>query len=140
MSLSLIKAPLVDVGGEVYAIPLSHIVESVRILSRELIAVAGGVSLRWRGQLLPLFDLARHFKSPLAAQAASYCVIVQDGSRLRGLAVHSLLGQREIVVKPMESLLGRIPGISGATLLGDGRVVPILDTFTLASTSQELKP
>jgi two-component system chemotaxis sensor kinase CheA len=131
LSLSLIKALLVDIGGEVYAIPLSHIVESLRLPSNGPTLVGGGKALRWRGQILSLFDVAKHFHSPLAEQKSTYCVVVRDGSRVRGLLVHSLLGHREIVAKPLESILDKIPGLSGVTLLGDGRVVPILDVFTL---------
>ena len=131
LSLSLIKALLVDIGGEVYAIPLSHIVESLRLPAGGPTLLAGGQSLRWRGQILSLFNVARYFRAPLAEENTDYCVVVRDGTRVRGLMVHALLGQREIVAKPLEALLERVPGISGVTLLGDGRVVPILDVFTL---------
>jgi two-component system, chemotaxis family, sensor kinase CheA len=135
LSLSLIKALLVDIGGEIYAIPLSHIVESLRLPTIGPTLLAGGQSLRWRGQILSLFNIAKHFKAPLAEQSSDYCVIVRDGVRVRGLMVHSLIGQREIVAKPLEAILERVPGISGVTLLGDGRVVPILDVFTLNQKS-----
>ena len=135
LSLSLIKALLVDIGGEIYAIPLSHIVESLRLPAGGPTILAGGQSLRWRGQILSLFNIAKHFKAPLAEQSSDYCVVVRDSLRVRGLMVHSLLGQREIVAKPLEAILERVPGISGVTLLGDGRVVPILDVFTLNQKS-----
>jgi two-component system, chemotaxis family, sensor kinase CheA len=135
LSLSLIKALLVDIGSEIYAIPLSHIVESLRLPAEGPTLLAGKQSLRWRGQVLSLFNIAKHFKAPLADQSSDYCVVVRDGNRVRGLMVHSLLGQREIVAKPLEAILERVPGISGVTLLGDGRVVPILDVFTLNQKS-----
>lgn len=138
LSLSLIRALLVEVGGEVYAIPLSHVIESFRLSGATLLEVGGGKVVRWRGLVLPILDLVKHFRVPGEHPKESpFCVVVRDGTRVRGLAVSALLGQQEIVAKSLKDTLGTLPGISGATLLGDGRVVPIVDVFSLASRPEE---
>jgi two-component system chemotaxis sensor kinase CheA len=130
LSLSLIRALLFEAGTEPFALPLANIVEILRLDDTPVETVGGRRVVRWRGILLPLQDLSSLLKTKERGSAL-FCVVVRDGPQLRGLLVERLLGQREVVVKPIDEILGRVPGISGVTLLGDGSIVPILDIFTL---------
>jgi two-component system chemotaxis sensor kinase CheA len=135
LTLAILRALLVSVAGRPFAIPLASVVETLRISRSELTRVTGADVYRLRGDVLPVVWLDQALQivgeSTGAAADRTYVVAAQQGARRVGLAVEALLGEQEIVVKPMGALAGDAPGIAGATILGDGRVAPILDVSAL---------
>lgn len=133
LTLAIISALLVDVGGRVYAIPLGSIVESIRFDPREVHRINGRDTLRLRERLIPLLSLAELFALPgVDAPARRYAVILGRGDKRLGLVVDGLRGQQEVVIKALDpAVSGAAFAIAGATIMGDGRVVLILDVAAL---------
>ena len=83
--------------------------------------------VRWRGGLVPLLDVGIAFGTARAQRAAGYIVLIEAESKRRGLVIDSIAGIRDVVVKPLDEVTGHAQGLAGCTILGDGRVVLILD-------------
>jgi two-component system, chemotaxis family, sensor kinase CheA len=139
LTLAIIRALLVDVAGQTYAIPLSSVVEALRIEHQDLRSVNGHEAIELRGQVLPLVRLTNVFNLKSASSNnnlmdstdRSFVVAVRWGERRGGLIVDSLIGEQEIVIKSLGHLFRGIHGISGGAVLGDGRVAPIMDIAAL---------
>ena len=116
---------------EVAAFPLALVVETVRLHPGEVRTINGRPVLRIRDQVLPLLWLHDLFSAARPAERRFNAIIVGLAEERVALAVDTLLGQQEVVVKSIGSYLGEIRGIAGATILGDGRVVMILDVAAL---------
>lgn len=135
LNASILRALLLEVDGERYALPLTAVVESVQIspLSRHEINGAG--VLRWRDGVIPMLDLGQVLGSTTAPRGEGHGVIVEGAGRLRAVAVDRQLGIQEIVVRGLDPLLGTPAGLLGATTLGDGSAVLVLDAEALAVAS-----
>ena len=133
LTLAILDGMLVQVGGETFVLPLGFVIEALQPQSENVRTVqADGRVLKVRGDYLPLFSVARLYKiEEEAANEPMVVVVESDGKRL-ALEVDALLGQQQVVVKNLEANYRRIPGISGATILGDGRVALIVDVGGLA--------
>jgi len=133
LTLAIMRALLVSVGGRPFALPLSSVVETLRIGRDEVKPLNGAEVVRVRGDVLPLIPLRRALRLDAADDAGGrlYVVATQHGAQQVGLTVDGLIGEQEIVVKPIGALAGDAPGIAGATILGDGKVAPILDAPAL---------
>ncbi|MCF8065765.1 MAG: chemotaxis protein CheA [Desulfarculaceae bacterium] len=134
LTLAIIDGMNVVVGGEVFVLPLLSIVESIRPAPEELKSVEGkGELLRYRNSYLPLVRLARLFCLPGAVTdpCQGLIVIIESLGKRFGLLVDDVLGQRQAVIKSLEQNYQKVPGVSGATILGDGRVGLILDILGL---------
>ena len=132
LTLAIINALMVEVSGETFAIPLSGVLESIKIHTSEIHDVSSGEILQIRDRLLPIVRLDRFFGLRRAAERETeYVVIVGSGEKRGGIVVDRLRGQQEIVIKGMDDYLGELPGISGGTVLGDGRISLILDITSL---------
>lgn len=142
LTMAIVDGMSVAVGEEVFIVPLSMVIESLLPDPADIRTIAGEARvLRVRGDYLPLIDLAAQYGLPAApragdAQAAPRIAVVveADGRRL-ALEVDDLLGQQQVVVKNLESNYRRIAGVSGATILGDGRVALIVDAGGLAQAA-----
>lgn len=134
LTLSILAAMLIKMGSEKYAIPLSSIVETM-ILDRKKIRVVHGRKLiDYRSGVIPYVSLAETLDVPdydEAGEEETEIVIIKKGDRHAALAVDELIGQQEIVLKPMGKYLTGIFAVSGATILGDGQVALIIDTNAL---------
>jgi two-component system chemotaxis sensor kinase CheA len=136
LTLAILDGMSVAAGGEVFILPLSTVVESLQPAAQDVRTIAGEARvLRVRDDYLPLLDLASFYGLPSrerrttthgGAHAAIAVVVESDGQRI-ALEVDDLLGQQQVVVKNLESNYRRVPGVSGATILGDGRVALIVD-------------
>lgn len=130
LTLSIISTLLVNVQKEIYAIPLSSIIETV-ILDKEQIMFAHGKKVMdFRGKVVPLVSLAAVFEVPseeLEESKEHSIVIVKKGEKLTGLIVDSFIGQQEVVLKSLGNYLKDVFAISGATILGNGEVALIID-------------
>jgi two-component system chemotaxis sensor kinase CheA len=132
LTLAIIRALLVRVAGETYALPIAAVTETLRVFPDEVEHVRGREAIRLRGDILPLIRLADLFGFPVQEEAASlYVVAVRHGARPAGLVVDGLVGEQEVVIKSLSRALGEVRGVSGATILGDGRVALIVDVPSL---------
>ena len=133
LTLAIIQGLLVGVSGETFAIPLSSVLEVVHTSQPEVSTVNGRQVIRLRETVLPLVDISDLLDVPGRDEnpAAFYTVVVGVANRKFGIVVDRLVGQKEIVIKPLGAYLRNIPGIAGSTILGDGRVIMILDAGEL---------
>lgn len=139
LTLAILDGLSIQVGDQVYIIPLVSITESIRPKQADLGTVLHRdevVSVR--GQLMPIVRLYELFDitPQVADPTQSLLVIVEQEGRKVALLVDELLGQHQVVIKSLETNYQRIPGISGATIMGDGRVALILDVVGLIRTTQ----
>jgi|SRR5680860_13939 len=133
LTLAIIQALLVEVGEEIYAVPLSSVLETL-LVNRDDIKTVGGLPMvQLRGNTLPLISLQEKFglPSPETASSEVFVVVVGFGDKALGLIVDELRGQQEVVIKSLGDFLNNLPGIAGATILGDGKVTLILDIGSL---------
>jgi len=134
LTLAIIRILLVEARGREYGLPVSHIART-GLLAQERVAWSGGEPrLRHGGRLVPLHDLAALLGGPprdLRAEPGLFVAVSEFSERAAGLAVDRLLGTWEVVVKPLGPPLKRVRGLAGATVVGDGRTVPLLDLAAL---------
>lgn len=130
LTLAILDGQLVSIGQDCYIIPLLSIIESVQIRDEAINRVAGkGEVLRFRGQHLPILRLYELFDATGAQTdlEKGLLVVVEADGRQVGLFVDDLQGQQQVSIKSLEKNFRRVPGVAGATILGDGRVGLILD-------------
>jgi len=136
LTLAILDGMVVSSGGEILILPLSHVLEALQPEPDDIRTVAGeGRVLRVRGEYLPLLSLAGTFGYGDGSGESLVVVVEGDGQKL-ALQVEELVGQQQVVVKNLEKNYRRVPGISGATILGDGRVALIVDVGGLARQRQ----
>ena len=135
LTLAIIQALLVQVHAETYAIPLGSIDSTINITPEDIRTIQQQEVILLRGQIIPLVRLGRSLgimnADGFEAGQELYVVIVQSGDHKIGLLVDALVGQQEIVIKSLGKILTGIRQIAGATILGDGQVVLILDVNAL---------
>jgi two-component system chemotaxis sensor kinase CheA len=130
LTMAVTDGMVVRVGAERFIVPLTHIHMSFRPEASMLSTIAGaGEAVLLRGELMPVLRLHRLFDVPDAAQSATegLLMIVGEDRRRTAILVDELLGQQRVMAKPLGRSLGKVPGISGGAILGDGRVALILD-------------
>jgi CheY-like chemotaxis protein/chemotaxis signal transduction protein len=139
LTLAIIQALLVASQEELFAVPLSNVIETVRIVEEDIYTIEGKSVLKLRDEILPLVNMADVFKieKVLEPDKYLYVVILGLGATKIGLIVDSFIGQEEIVIKSLGEFLKGIPGIAGATIRGDGRVTLILDVGSLMKLAKE---
>lgn len=139
LTLAIMDGMSVGVGDEVYILPLSSVVESFQVKSDAVSTVGQGAQLvKVREEYMPVIELEKVFQVPRfdPDKSSDIMVVIEaDGSRV-ALLVDELLGQQQVVVKNLESNYRKVPNISGATILGDGKVALILDTGALVRRSR----
>lgn len=134
LTLSIISVMLVELKKEVFAIPLSSIIETAIIQTSEIMNAHNQQVIDFRGNIIPLLNLTEIFEIPEQnSESDGYqsVVIVRKGERLAGLVVDSFIGQQEIVLKSLGNYLQSVFAISGATILGNGQVALIVDCNAL---------
>jgi len=128
LTLAIIDALMVNVAGEMYAISLDAVSETTKIEARRLTDVKGRKAVTLRGEVLGIASLSELLGLPKGdKQDVLSVVVIHDNDRRLGLVVDRLLERQEIVIKPLGAYLGDLKGISGATIMGDGSVILILD-------------
>jgi two-component system chemotaxis sensor kinase CheA len=140
LTLAILDGMSVKVGKEVFILPLNAVMESLQPLSEDLHPMAGGERvLQVRGEYLPLVELYNVFDVEDAKTEATQgiVVILQSAGRRYALLVDQLIGQHQVVVKNLESNYRKVPGISAATILGDGSVALIVDVSALQSLNRD---
>lgn len=134
LTLSIISVMLVEIEQEIYAIPLSSIIETSIIRNSDILNAHNQKVIDFRGKVVPLVFLEEIFEVPRQEpkdDGFHSVVIVRKGDKLAGLVVDSFIGQQEIVLKSLGDYLTNIFAISGATILGNGKVALIIDCNAL---------
>ncbi|HZN47224.1 MAG TPA: chemotaxis protein CheA, partial [Ramlibacter sp.] len=137
LTLAIMEAMTIAIGGETYVLPLACVVESLSVGSEELHTLPGhGDTLRVRNEYLPVLHLGKLFppQQPREQSAGIAVIVETDGSKA-ALLVDELVGQQQVVVKSLETNFRKVPGLSGATVMGDGSVALILDVAHLVRLS-----
>ncbi|WNN46576.1 chemotaxis protein CheA [Winslowiella toletana] len=140
LTLAILDGMSVRVAEEVFILPLNAVMESLQPLAADLHPLAGGERvLEVRGEYLPLVELWNVFDVQGAKTEATQgiVVILQSAGKRYALLVDQLIGQHQVVVKNLESNYRKVPGISAATILGDGSVALIVDVSALQSLNRE---
>lgn len=140
LTLAILDGMSVRVGEETFILPLNHVTESLQPTNDQIYSVAGNERvMHVRGEYLPLVEMHRVFSVEDAQTdpTQAIAVIMQAEDRRFALLVDHLIGQHQVVVKNLESNYRKVPGISAATILGDGSVALIVDVFALARANRE---
>jgi two-component system, chemotaxis family, sensor kinase CheA len=128
LTLAILDGMAVSVGEETLILPLSYVLEALQPQTEDVRTLAGeGRVLRVRGEYLPMVSLSEYYAYGERRTADSLVVVVEGDGQKLALEVDELIGQQQVVVKNIENNYRRIDGISGATILGDGRVALIVD-------------
>jgi len=131
-TVAIIKSLLIKVGDETYAIPISSVVEALYVTDENLKFIHGSPFLLVRGKLIPAFYLRDLFgTNGKKTEEKEVGIIVEKEGEKFALIVDAISEQQEIVIKPLTGFLSKVKGFSGVTILGDGRVVPIIDVSSL---------
>jgi two-component system chemotaxis sensor kinase CheA len=138
LTIAIIQALMVGVERQVFAIPLTSVVEAVKLGKGDLKTVNGREVLTLREHVLPLLRLSEAFEIPTKEPTGDrgFAVVVALGERRIGIVVDRLQAQEEVVIKSLGEFLGELPGVAGATITGEGKVVLILDMAELVQTVQ----
>lgn len=141
LTLAIIQALLVAVQEEYYAIPLSSVIETVRVSQDEIYTVDGKSVLRLRDEVLSIVRLADIFKvdSVLENTNEVYVVVIGLAEQKMGVIVDYLVGQEEVVIKSLGYYLKGTEGIAGATVRGDGKITMIVDVAAMMEMAKEVK-
>ncbi|MEM9735551.1 MAG: chemotaxis protein CheA, partial [Pseudomonadota bacterium] len=133
LTLAVLDGMIVCVGNERFVVPLGNVVEAIRIDPATEMALPNGKSvLRLRGQYLPVVDLGEVLGMVRPSKSANLAIVVDtESAGSVALLVDELIGQRQVVLKSLEANFRPVPGVSGATILGDGQVALILDVSGL---------
>lgn len=132
LTLAITDALIGRVGAESFAVPQGAVREVIDVVESDIRRIEGNEIVPYREGSLPLVRIGRLFGIETAAQGHLHVFVIGAGSSTLGLVVDRIVGQREIVVRAIADPLVRVEGVSGATDLGDGHVVLILDPTTLA--------
>ncbi len=133
LTLAIIKAMLVSLGEEIYAIPLMNTRETIKVKEEEIKLIKNIEVIKVRDEVVPIIRLDKEFgiKSLRKKEQPFSVVIVEGRTKSMGLVVDSVLGEQDIVVKPLGTFIKKVKGIAGATILGNGRVALILDVINI---------
>lgn len=140
LTLAVMDGMIIDVGGQTMVVPIASIVETVRPTDANLSKIGLNNNLiRIRGEYVPIIDLATQLGAPPCEKALTERVLLliqTEAVAQCALAVDDIFDQRQVVVKSMQGNYGEIEGISGATILGDGKIALIIDADAISSTAR----
>jgi two-component system chemotaxis sensor kinase CheA len=139
LTLSIIEGFSVGMGDETYVIPLENVLECMELPRAESRPGRTGV-FNLRGEPLPYLRLREYFRLEDTPPPRENLVVIGHGQGRAALAVDTLLGQGQTVIKPLGTLCRNLPGLAGSTVLGDGRVALILDVPALLQQALKAAP
>jgi two-component system chemotaxis sensor kinase CheA len=139
LTLAIIQSLMVEIENETYSIPLSAVIETLRVKEEDFSSVGGREVLRLRRSALPLMRLQKRFgiSQKESDRDFLYIVVVGIAEKRLGLVVTRLLGQQEVAIKTLGNYLADVPGIAGSTILGDGKVALIVDPAKLIDVGED---
>ena len=138
LTLAILDGMSVSVSGETYILPLASISHSVQPSAADIKTVNGAKVVMVRDEYIPITSLAELFNLPAATDGSGILVILEVDDMRTALQVDELVGQLQVVLKSLEANYRRVKGVSGATILGDGRVALILDATYLVSVAHSI--
>lgn len=129
LTLAVLDVMVVQVGDQPYVVPLSSVIESMTLSTAPLSSLPSGEDLvKFRGEYVRIADLAYLLGEPAKPDAQRFLIMCDaEGDRRLGLLVDAMLGQQQVAIKSLEANFGRVNGLAGATIMGDGQVALILD-------------
>lgn len=139
ITASILRGLIVSADGEEYALPSASVQEILGIDFEIRHRINNAGVFRWRGSLVPIVDLGAAFSTAEKVRDEGLIVIVEGDGRLRALVVDAVAGHQDVVVKSLHRIAGNPDGIAGCTILGDGRVIMILDPRELTKVSPTLE-
>lgn len=141
LTLAIVRGLLIKLNNTIYALPMSCVIEIVRMSKKEIRSIKGQSVVKIRDKVFPLIRLHDYFRMPSGKTNAKnvFIVVVGLAEKRLGLVVDELIGSQEIVVKSIGSYIGQVEGVSGATILGDGSVALILDVTGVFKLANNLK-
>ncbi|AFH50253.1 Chemotaxis protein histidine kinase CheA [Ignavibacterium album JCM 16511] len=142
LTLAIISGMIVKVESEQFVIPLNSVIEVIRVHSENVYSINNKPVIKLRDRIIPLVSLRQVVLNQTRQSENNiwqYVVIVGLAERQVGIEVDELLGQKEIVIKSLGNFIGRVPGIAGSTIMGDGTVILILDINELINKTQHVK-
>jgi two-component system chemotaxis sensor kinase CheA len=132
LSVAIIQVLLVESAGRTIGIPITRVLRTLEVSRAEVRAAGRQMLIPFEEESIPLLSLRKLMQQPAAPVRGNLSVVVTEGRRRKvGLVVDRLVGQREVFVKALASPLNRLPGLHGATVLGDGSVIFIIDPQSL---------
>lgn len=139
LTLSVVRTLLVQIGGETYAVPLARLDRIVAIPATAIDRHEGKASLQWNGRAIGLIPSQPLLGLPLPGGLADPLpvLVLSDQGQSYGLVVEQVLGEQDLVVRPLDQRLGAVPGLASAALLGDGAPILVLDVGDLLRLVQE---
>ncbi|MCI5125911.1 MAG: hypothetical protein D3925_15930, partial [Candidatus Electrothrix sp. AR5] len=139
LTMAIIQALMVRVGLEKFTIPLTTVEETLRVFRHEISEIEGVDVIHLRESTMPIFQLSKIYNIDRQGQdeGKMFVVVVSTGTQELGLVVDELLGQEEVVIKPLADYLRVESGFGGATILGDGGISLILDVPELVKLAKE---
>jgi two-component system, chemotaxis family, sensor kinase CheA len=140
LTLAIMQVLIIGVSGKKYAIPLNSVVESIRIEKSEIETISGGEAIFLRGKPLPIVYLSSVFNIKESEKASDKLsiVVLGFGEKRAGLVIDEMFGKLEIVIKPLGNYLGKVKGVSGSAILGDGSIIMILDSGVIVKEGKTL--
>jgi two-component system, chemotaxis family, sensor kinase CheA len=142
ITLAIVQSLIVSCCDQTYAVPIASILESFRISEKEVDWVNQREVYNLRGTTLPLLRLEDRFdlkRDGSKRPEHSFVVVARRGERMAGIVVDALLGEQETVMHPLGARLGNIPGVAGATEIGENQVVLVIDTASLLGVSESVR-
>lgn len=137
LTLAILDGQLLKVGQETYIIPMLSIIESIQLKPEDINKVGNrDVSFKWRGNFIPILNLAALFGCQVDHQQlveTGLVVVVESDGKQCGILVSELNNHQQVVVKSLEANYAKVQGLSGATILGDGSVALIIDVGAIIS-------
>ena len=140
LTLAILDGQLIKVGSEIYVVPLVAIIESIPLTNANILMVAGKMPVyKLHDEYVPVVNLSQEFElsNEESENSDGLLAIVEGENRKIALRIDQLLGQQQVVIKSLETHYKSIQGVSGATILGDGRVSLILDVVGLSKRAAE---
>jgi two-component system chemotaxis sensor kinase CheA len=134
LTLAIMKALILQVREELFAIPLNIVEELVNVEEHAIKYVDKNEVVVIRDKIIPLFDLSRIVSSQPDPEPNTSIIVVNVHDTVMGLKVRSVVGQEEVVIKPLGEFLRHIKWVGGATIRGDGKVILILDLAKIITT------
>ena len=135
LTLAIVPTLMVVLGEQIFALPLVNVKEIFDLEQAKTNLVDGQRTILVRGKPLPLFFLSQWLVNGGSGRGGGHVVVVHVGSHMMGFVVDQLLGQQEVVIKPLGAFLQGTQGLAGATITGDGRIALIIDVPGLVAAN-----
>ena len=134
LTLAIMRALVVTVGDDIYALPLNTVEELVKLKEGAVKSVDKNEVFVLRDKIIPVVDLSKVFNCANGQEDDGYVVICNINNKIVGIKVQAVVGQEEVVIKPLGEFLGNVDGVGGVTIRGDGKAIPIVDVPAMVGT------